>query len=347
MKRIHGLRGTAAALLAILVAGWMHGAPKVEKVVPAAPPNRLIVYTYDAFPQVMQESVERHFKDEHDAETVFRRFDDTGVLFNQILIEKGDPQGDVVIGLDNTYLGRIFAEDLLVPYRPKDLKVVTQSLIVDPSYRAVPFDYGSVTLNYDSAKLAEPPTSWEELLDPKYKRKIILMNPATSSPGRNFLLFTIAEFGEDGYLSFWSRLIPNLLTVTAGWSEGYGLYTQGEAPIVLSYDTSPAYHIMYEGEERYRNIFLDGKAYAQIEVAGILNGAANPANGIRFMDYIVTEEFQSLIPANQIMYPVHPAVELPEAFRKIQRASQLVMMNENTVSSRIAGWLDAWEETMR
>lgn len=211
----------------------------------------------------------------------------------------------------------------------------------------MPFDYGSVTLNYDSRRLDVPPNTWEDLLDPRLKRSIILMNPSTSSPGRNFLLFTIAEFGEKKYLEFWEKLKPNILTITAGWSEGYGLYTEGEAPIVLSYDTSPTYHIMYENEDRYKNVFLGGKAYAQIEVAGIIRGAVNPEYGRRFMDFIVSEEFQSLIPENQIMYPIHPGIQLPEAFEKTEKPSQLVLLNEETVATRINDWLEAWEETMR
>jgi len=173
------------------------------------------------------------------------------------------------------------------------------------------------------------------------------MNPATSSPGRNFLLFTIAVFGEEGYLEFWRKLKPNILTVAPGWSEGYGLYTQGEAPIVLSYDTSPAYHRQFENETRYENLILDDSAYAQVEVAGIVRGAPNLANARRLMDFLVSPELQSLIPLNQVMYPIHPGVELPEAFKAVKRAGHLVSLDEQKVAERLDTWLEQWEAVMR
>jgi thiamine transport system substrate-binding protein len=218
---------------------------------------------------------------------------------------------------------------------------------VDPEYRLIPFDYGGVTLNYDSKALPNPPTTWEQLLDPSFKRKIILMSPATSSPGRSFLLFTIAVFGEDKYLDFWKRLKPNILTVAPGWSEGYGLYTQGEAPIVLSYDTSPAYHRQFENETRYENLILDDSAYAQVEVAGVLRGSQNLVNARRLMDYLVSPELQGQIALSQVMYPVHPDVSLPDAFRAVKRAGKLVSLDEKKVAEKFETWLKDWEAVMQ
>ena len=49
-----------------------------------------------------------------------------------------------------------------------------------------------------------------------------------------------------------AKLKGRMLTVTPGWSESYGLFTKGEAPMVLSYTTSPAYHMIAEGTEKYQ-----------------------------------------------------------------------------------------------
>ena len=336
---------TVAAILAILALAVLlissgGKEPKVPEV------NKLVVYTYDAFPGELESSIKDKFESEGITVDLLR-FEDTGGLMAQVLLEKDTPKADVVIGLDNTYLAKAFDEDLFQPYKPADLKLVHERLLVDPEYRLVPFDYGSVVLNYDSEMLPNPPGSWADLLDPIYKDKIILMNPTTSSPGRNFLLFTIVEFGEDGYLDFWNALKPNILTVTAGWSEGYGLYTQGEAPIVLSYDTSPAYHIYYEKTHRYKNLIFDGKGYAQIEVAGIPKGAKNLPAAKECMDFIVAAEFQKLIPLTNFMYPVNPDVPLPDAFVEAKGATEIVNMDENLVSEKLDGWLTAWEDLMR
>lgn len=306
----------------------------------------VVVYTYDAFSGELEENIRARLG-EKGISLRMERFQDTGALFTQTLLETEKPVADVVVGLDNTYLARAIKEDLFRAYKPDALKLVSPGILVDPEYRLVPFDYGSVALNYDSGVLTAPPESWSELLEPTYKNQIIMMNPATSSPGRNFLLFTVTEFGEDGYLDFWRRLKPNILTVTSGWSEGYGLYTQGEAPIVLSYDTSPAYHMHYEDEDRYRNLLFDGKAYAQIEVAGITRKTSNFEYAKECMDHLVSVEFQELIPLNQIMYPVHADAALPEAFAWANPASHIVNMDETVVAKKLDTWLAAWEAVMR
>ncbi|MBT3275938.1 MAG: thiamine ABC transporter substrate-binding protein, partial [Spirochaetales bacterium] len=307
----------------------------------------LVVYTYDTFPEALEVSIQELFPAHSDTDVSIERFTDTGALISRVLIEKENPKADVVIGLDNTYISQALSEELFQSYKPKGLQLVSPGLLVDDEYRLIPFDYGSIALNYNSDMLPDPPSSWDDLLDPVYKNSIILMNPATSSPGKNFLLFTISEFGENGYLDFWKALKPNILTVTSGWSEGYGLYTQGEAPIVLSYDTSPAYHMHYEQVDKYRNLLFEQRAYAQIEVAGIVTGAKNLSAARELMDHIVSVDFQELIPLNQIMYPIHPDAQLPDAFARANGAEIIVNMDEKIVAEKFEKWLTDWEQVMR
>jgi thiamine transport system substrate-binding protein len=366
LKRFFTAHSAAVLVVSVLILAFFIGcSPKKQAETPQPAPAvsgggapafasgdfpetaRLVVYTYDAFPKELQQNIEGRFKSAYSVEVEIIRFQDTGGLFNQIYLERKSPKADAVIGLDSTYLARIIGEDILVPYKPKDLKLLDPKLLVDPEYRAVPFDYGGVVLNYDREKLTDPPKSWDDLLDPKYKGKIILLNPATSSPGRNFLLFTVAVFGEDRWLDYWKKLKPNILTITAGWSEGYGLYAQGEAPIVLSYETSPAYHIEFEKTDRYANLFFDDQAYAQVETAGVLKNAANRKNAERFMDHIVSKEFQELIPLTQFMYPVHPDAALPESFSRAGRAKNLVNLDGTEAARNFDRLLKAWEEIMR
>ena len=307
--------------------------------------DKLVVYTYDAFPEALEESLKTIFS--ADTEFSLERFQDTGALFNQVMLEKKSPRADIVIGLDNTYLARTYKENLFESYKPEGIDLIDATLVIDSAFRLIAFDYGSVALNYDSRLLLEPPETWEELLSPELKGKIILMNPATSSPGRIFLLFTVAEFGEEGYLSFWERLKPNILTVVAGWYEGYGLYTQGEAPIVLSYATSPAYHLHFEKEDRYKNLLIGGKAFMQIEVAGIVKNAPHRENAETAMDHLLSVEFQNLIPLNQFMYPVHPDAVLPEAFITAGQPREVLFLDEETIAGKLDGWLESWEKVMQ
>jgi thiamine transport system substrate-binding protein len=319
----------------------------VAGAAPDQPTDELLVYSYDAFPEALETLIVEHFEIEYNVTATLERFQDTGAVYNQVWVERSNPQADVVIGLDNTYVGRALEGQLFQAYRPEGADRIREDIILDPEYRLTPFDWGHIVLNYDSEALPDPPSTWEELLDPRLRESIVLMNPATSSPGRNFLLLTIAEHGEDGYLDFWEQIRPNILTITAGWSEGYGLYTQGEAPIALSYETSPAYHIEYEDTTRYKNLILDGKGYGQVEVAGITSGAPNLANAKRLMDFILTNRFQQEIPLNQFMYPAVDGVALPAAFEQLEKADETVFIPVDRVDANFEQWLSDWQAVMQ
>ncbi len=311
------------------------------------PSDELVIYSYDAFPQSLETVIVEHFEQEYGLTPTLERFQDTGGLYNQVWLERSNPGADVVIGLDNTYVGRALEADLFQAYRPDGADRLRDDVVIDPDYRLTPFDWGHIVLNYDSERLSDPPATWKELLDPRLRESIILMNPATSSPGRNFLLLTIAVHGEDGYLDYWRELEPNILTVTSGWSEGYGLYTQGEAPIVLSYESSPPYHIEYEDTDRYRNLIIDDQGYLQIEVAGITAAASNVVNARRLMDFLMTDAFQRELPLNQFMYPVAQDIGLPESFEQVEKASESVFIPVDRVDENFERWLEEWREVMQ
>lgn len=330
--------------------------------------DELVIYSYDSLPGTLRRAIAAHFEENYGVTVDLQRLGDTGAVYTQLFLERDEPRADVVIGLDSTFLPRLRRDNLLEPYEPRDLDLVRDELLVAEDFLAVPYDYGYITLNYDSRTLPAPPTGWMELLDQRLESSIIMLNPGTSSPGRNFLLFTIAEFGDGterlpgrlgtqpggrpadapgDYLEFWRRLRPNVLTVTSGWSDGYGLYTQGEAPMVVSYETSPAFHRHFEETDRYGSILPDGGAYLQVEIAGIIRGARNRLNAERLIDYIVSREFQELIALSQIMYPIHPEVELPDAFLAGPAVERVVSLDNDLIAERFSAWLEAWEDVMR
>ena len=348
-RRLRSLLRTMSALLAafVLLAALVACARDEAAGEAADDPGALTIYTYDAFPQSLEVLITTHFEEAYGVTPTLERHQDTGGLYNQLWLERAAPRADAAIGLDNTYIGRALEAGLFQAYRPGEADAIRDHLVIDPEFRLTPFDWGHVLLNYDSERLPDPPTTWEELLDPRLSESIILMNPATSSPGRNFLLLTVAVHGEDGYLDYWRRLSPNILTITSGWSEGYGLYTQGEAPIVLSYESSPPYHIAFEDTDRYRNLILEDHGYAQIEVAGVLSGAANVENARRLIDFLLSVDFQREIPLNQFMYPVRADVELPEAFNLVETAGTSIFLPVDEVDENFDRWLSDWREVMQ
>ena len=174
----------------------------------------------------------------------------------------------------------------------------------------------------------------------------MIENPKTSSPGLSMLHWTIAVFGEDGYLNYWKKLRKNLLSVTDSWSAAYGMFTKGEVPIVLSYVTSPAYHLEYEKTERYQAASFAEGHYRQIEFAGIIKGTKQVKRAQEFIDFMLSAKFQNAIPLTNWMYPVIQYQPLPDSFRIAREPKAVPELNSSLVYKQNTKWLKAWSRAM-
>jgi thiamine transport system substrate-binding protein len=274
-----------------------------------------VIWTYDSFNSEWGPgpAISQTFEEETGIRILWVVHGDAGTLLSRLLLEGKDASADIVLGLDQNLAGRALASGLFEPYKPAGAERVFSELVIDETWRLIPWDYSYFAINYDSEKLSVPPASLEDLTKPEYAGKLILLDPRTSSPGLGFFVWTRAVYG-DNWPDYWRRLGPSILTIADGWSSGYGLYTKGEAPLVLSYTTSPGYHLEYEDTDRYRAaIFAEGHPI-QIEVAGLLAAAKNKANAKKFLDFMLSDSFQTVGPHINWMYPVTP-VPLPESYR--------------------------------
>jgi thiamine transport system substrate-binding protein len=281
----------------------------------AADGKEVVIWTYDSFDSEWGPGPEvtKRFEEETGITIKWVSHGDAGEILSRLLLEGTNASADIILGLDQNMADRALASGLLEAYRPQGAERILGELIIDDSFRLIPWDYSYFAINYDSERIPNPPKSLEELTLPEYAGKLILMDPRTSSPGLGFLTWTLAVYGS-GWTDYWRRLAPSILTIADGWSSGYGLYTEGEAPLVLSYTTSPGYHVEYEGTERYKAaLFAEGHPI-QIEVAGLLSAAKNKDNAKRFLDFMLSDSFQEVIPLTNWMYPVTP-VSLPDSFR--------------------------------
>jgi thiamine transport system substrate-binding protein len=208
----------------------------------------------------------------------------------------------------------------------------------------LPFNYGNYAFIYDSQKVTNPPRSLDDLLDPKWDRSIILMDPRTSSVGMGLLEWTIAVYGEN-YLQWWEAVKPNVLTIADGWSSGYGLFTEGEAPLVISYTTSPVYHILYEDSERFKAQVFDEGNMAVIEGVGIVDSTQDLDAAQQFVDFLLTEAQADIATAN-IMYPVNTDTVLPEAFSMIPKPTRSLMLDGEEIAQNRDKWLSDWVGVM-
>lgn len=322
--------------------------------------NVLTVVTHDSF--AYSDAVMEAFEAETGITVQVLRAGDAGAMVNQSILSKENPLGDVLFGVDNTFLSRALNADLFEPYESPALADIPEEFQVDPEHRVTPIDYGDVCLNYDTAYFAENdlplPETLADLTKPEYTGLLVVENPATSSPGLAFLIATIVNFGETGdytYLNFWEDLVANDVYVSDGWSDAYyGQFSgagDGTRPLVVSYASSPPVEVYFMETPPETAptgaITADGTCFRQIEFAGVLAGAQNPAAAQEFIDFLLSEEFQEDMPLQMFVYPVNPEAELPEIFTEYSAIPETaVTLPVDEIDAGREGWLQAWTETV-
>lgn len=276
----------------------------------------LTVYAYDSFVADWGPGPElaKRFEAKTGVHVNMISCGDAAQVLSRAALEKASPSSDILVGIDNNLIDMARRAGILEPYKsPLADSVVSRDLVLANDWLLTPYDWGAFAIIFDTASGIKPPSSLEDLAKSEYAKKIILMDPRTSTPGTGFLAWTIASYGKD-YPGYWKRIKGNILTLAPSWDAGYALFTSGEAPLVISYTTSPAYHLETEKSTRYRAlVFAEGHP-VQIEGIGLVKGARNPAAAKAFIDFMITDDAQSVLPLTQWMYPVSRSVKLPDSF---------------------------------
>lgn len=317
----------------------------------------LTLITHQSF--AVSDGILELFEAEQGVTVEVLRSDDAGAMVNQAILTRDNPLGDVVFGIDNTFLSRALDEGILQPYESSLLGSVPEDLQLDPDHRATPIDFGDVCLNFDRAALtaAEVPKSLLDLVDENLRGKLVVENPATSSPGLAFLLATIAEFGEDGgytWKDYWADLRDNDVTVTAGWSEAYevrfsGGYGAGDLPLVVSYASSPPAEVLFSEDpitEAPTGV-IEAGCFRQIEFAGILTNAPNPELAGKFIDFMLGLEFQEDIPLNMFVFPANREAALPDVFIEHTIVPENpATLDPAAIDANRQRWIEEWDAVM-
>lgn len=307
------------SLLILLALSFVSCSKKNSAVSNAAETDakEITVYTYDSFISEWGPGPEiaRLFTEKTGISVNWVDCGDGAQILSKALAEKDAPLSDVILGLDNNLIGKARKADILEVYKPAGSENLIAGLEdqLGGDWLLSPYDYSHFAMIWDSECSLNKPVSLADLVRDEYKGKIILMDPRTSTPGLGFAAWTYAVFGEN-YKSYWKDLKDSILTMSPGWSSGYGLFTKGEAPLCSSYTTSPAYHIEYGEGDRFQAVmFIDGHV-EQVEGAGITKGTKNIKAAKAFMDFLISEEAQNTIPLTQWMFPSNKNVKLPESY---------------------------------
>lgn len=270
--------------------------------------------------------------------------EDGAALLGRLQLEGKNTQADVVLGLDTNLTGEATATGLFAPHAMHLSGLKLPIAWTDPVF--VPYDFGYFAVVYDTTRLPNPPTSLKDLVAGDAAQKILLQDPRSSTPGLGFMLWMREVFG-DQTADAWKQLRPRILTVSKGWSEAYELFTKGEAPMVLSYTTSPAYHMIAEKSDRYAAAsFVEGH-YMQVEVAGIIAGSPEEDLAKQFLAFMVSPGFQDVIPTTNWMFPViDPTGGLPPEFGKLVQPAKSLLFPPDEVAANRKQWIDEWLQAM-
>jgi len=320
-------------------------------------PATLTIMTHDSF--AVSETVVKAFEEANNTKVVFLPSGDAGAMLNKAILRKGAPLADLLFGVDNTFLSRALEADIYEAYNSPALENVSDDFKLDSSNRALPVDYGDVCINYDKAYFEQNslpiPQSLEDLTKPEYKNLLVVENPVTSSTGLAFLLATVAHYG-DSFTDYWLALKENGVVVVDGWETAY--YTnfsassgKGPQPMVVSYGTSPAVEVIFAetpiDDAPTASILGPDTCFRQIEFVGLLKGTRHRALAEKFVDFMLSRQFQEDVPLQMYVYPVNSDAALPETFTKYaQIPPQPATLAPAVIAAKRDDWIQAWTDVV-
>ncbi len=310
----------------------------------------VVLLTHSDF--YLPDEVVADFEAESGYQLEVRPSDGVGDLVNLVSDQAGKPSGDAVFGVDNTFASRVLGAGAVAAYG-EELPdgVADYALPGDDEGALVPVDNGNVCVNVDDTWFAkqkiDPPQTLDDLAAPTYRGLFVTPSATGSSPGLAFLLTTIAAYGDD-WPDYWQRLLDNDTEVVSGWSEAYeGEFTQGGGgggkPIVLSYDSSPAFTVTDDGSST-TSALLD-TCYQQVEYAGVLDGAGNPDGARALIDFLVGDEVQGALPESMYVFPVAAGATLPADWAKhAERPTEPFQVDPAAIEANREDWLLEWTD---
>ena len=303
--------------------------------------EKLTIYTYDSFVSEWGPGpiIEKKFEETYEIDLELVAVSSAATLLNKIILEGDNTKADIVLGLDMNLFdiaeeSGLFVKHSLTNFNDKlNLPISWESKIF------VPYNFGYFAFVYNNKNLKNPPKSMNELIN-STEARIVIQDPRTSTPGLGLLTWMKALYGDDAKEN-WSKLNKKIISVTKGWTDAYyNFFMAGEADIVLSYTSSPAAHIMFE--ENYdisASTFTEGN-YISVEFAGILKSSTNKEMANNFLNFMLSDEFQSVIPSTNIMYPV-TNIKLPDAYNELEIPTPL-QLKPKDINDNKEKWIDEW-----
>ena len=301
--------------------------------------DTLTVYTYSSFTAKWGPGpkIKQAFEKECGCNLNLVALEDGVAILNRLRLEGKHSKADLVLGLDDALLSEAKQSGLFAPHTTKLDGIQVPGGWQDDTF--VPYDYGYFAFVYNKDKLKAPPKSLKELVE-RQDLKVIYQDPRTSTPGQGLMLWMKSVYGDQAPAA-WTELAKKTVTVTKGWSEAYGMFLDGEADMVLSYTSSPAYHLIAENKPQYQAAAFEEGHYRQVEVAAKLKSAKQGKLANQFLQFMISPAFQQEIPAGNWMYPVTDA-PLPKGFEQMITVSKPLSFTSDEVAANRKNWIREW-----
>jgi thiamine transport system substrate-binding protein len=338
--------GSTIAIIALAVGGLATSTSAREDVT-------ITLVTHDSFN--VSKPVMRAFTRATGVKARILRAGDAGQALNQAILTKDHPIGDVLYGVDNTFLSRALDNGIFLPYESPALDRVPSEYVIDSRHRVTPIDRADVCVNDDTRWFSDHdtprPTRLEDLAERAYRGLLVVENPATSSTGLSFVLATIAHFGEDGWRDYWADLRANDVAVVDGWEQAwYEHFTagsdNGDRPLVASYASSPVATVNAKGTAARAGTLL-ASCFQQVEFAGILRGTEHVRAARQLVDFMLSTRFQADMPAQMYVFPVREGVTLPASFEQFADvADDPLALAPSDIDANRERWIREWTETV-
>ena len=302
----------------------------------------LTIYTYNSFtsPWGPASKIKVAFEDRCNCNLKFISISSAIGALRKIQLEGKKTKADILLGLDKSSLHIAKKTNLFIEHKQDTSKLSLPVSWNDKVF--LPYDYGYFSFIYNSNKTKKVPNSFKDILLMPKKFKIIIQDPRSSSPGLGLVLWIKKIYGKRAN-KYWQKLSPYILTVTKSWSEAYGLFLKGEANMVLSYTTSPAYHIAHENKVNFKAVLFKEGHYGQIEVASILKSSKNKKLARDFLKFILSDDFANIIPSTNWLYPtVKTKNGLPQEFKSLHIPVKMLLIEDRIIDKNIKIYLKEW-----
>ncbi|MEG8099299.1 thiamine ABC transporter substrate binding subunit [Candidatus Liberibacter brunswickensis] len=304
----------------------------------------LTVYTYNAFiaERGIGSRIKLNFEKQCNCELKFIGFSGGIDLLNRLRIEGKNSPADVVIGFDNNIMDLAKKTDLFAKNKVDISQLKLPIKWNDDVF--IPYDYGYLAFIYDSHHIDNPPKSFDELINSEKPWKIIYQDPRTSTLGLG-LLFWIKKIYGDKSDEIWKKIAIKTVNITKGWSESYGLFLKGESDFVLSYNSSPGFHLLNYKQDNYRAAIFDEGHYLQIEVAAQLISSKHPKIAQDFLQFMISSFPQKILPTTNWMYPVVD-IYMPKVYRSIRKPEKSLQLKMEDIIRYRNKWIYSWQNAV-